>query len=118
MAAQVTLTEAVSSKPTSAKTLSVPLEMKDRSGGLVFETLLSAIRPVDRCCHRSELSRLNLTCLPYTSTSLPGEAMGPVSSSEVVAINQFSFALRPSLPGELLIGLGISWRRRRAAWSA
>jgi len=38
--------------------LSVPLEMKDRSGGLVFETLLSAIRPVDRCCHRSELSRL------------------------------------------------------------
>jgi len=38
--------------------LSVPLEMKDRSGGLVFETLLSAIRPVDRCCHRSELSPL------------------------------------------------------------
>jgi hypothetical protein len=77
MAAQVTLTEAVSSKPTSAKTLSVPLEMKDRSGGLVFETLLSAIRPVDRCCHRSELSRLNLTCLPHTSTSLPVKRWGP-----------------------------------------
>jgi hypothetical protein len=36
--------------------LPVPLEMKDRSGGLVFDTLLSAIRPVDRCCHLSRIS--------------------------------------------------------------
>ena len=82
MAAQVTLTEAVSSKPTSAKTLSVPLEMKDRSGGLVFETLLSAIRPVDRCCHRSELSRLNLTCLSPISDLTAGKAIGPVASAK------------------------------------
>jgi hypothetical protein len=40
-------------EPTSAKTPLGPLEMKDRSEGLVFDTLLPAIRPVDRCCHLS-----------------------------------------------------------------
>src|ERR1700719_242055 len=61
-------------EPTSAKTPLGPLEMKDRSGGLVFDTLLSAIRPVDRCCHLSRISGQDRRAPLRSAQTLSGSA--------------------------------------------
>ena len=103
-------------EPTSAKTPLGPLEMKDRSGGLVFDTLLSAIRPVDRCCPLSRISgqdrRAPLRSALGVADSSPRTSQRK-AGSDIAPLLQPRPTSSTEQRGRALSNS--SWRRRRAA---
>jgi hypothetical protein len=105
-------------EPTSAKTPLGPLEMKDRSGGLVFDTLLSAIRPVDRCCHLSVQSdkRARSSSTFAISSWRRGFLASDVSAKSRIRYRASAAASAHVVDGAARACLSnSSWRLRRAA---
>ena len=104
-------------EPTSAKTPLGPLEMKDRGGGLVFDTLLSAIRPVDRCCHLSVQSdkRARSSSTFAISSWRRGFLASDVSAKSRIRYRASAAASAHVVDGAARACLSnSSWRRRRA----
>src|ERR1700719_3737399 len=103
-------------EPTSAKTPLGPLEMKDRSGGLVFDTLLSAIRPVDRCCHLAVQSdkRARSSSTFAISSWRRGFLASDVSAKSRIRYRASAAASAHVVDGAARACLSnSSWRRRR-----